>query len=271
LGDQTIKNIVLWKDSCEDFPIARQIARKKTWEKVLKAIKPVITTCKIICILTSKNEGSYNVASNTLFSQTIMQGIKRYIIQYNMTIIIMIPMGASLLSTPASINYAMDWLNDIDDYEKLDDNNFAVWQEFILHHGSDVAIESDAWLEGTLLLSMESNLWAEVESDLKSLPTNRCGALTMLHFIIKCMIIHNQEAWDTLKEYIKTFDICHLPRENIPTACLKLKAVANALGDELLSNAVCLILEGFSHASTKSFSIVCDSKIAMQSNSIYAS
>jgi hypothetical protein len=118
---------------------------------------------------------------------------------------------------------------------------------------------------------MESTLCAEVESDLKCLPVNQRGAITMLPFIIKCMVICNQEAWDALKEYIKTFDIRSFPGENVPTACLKLKAVVTLLGDRLPSNAVCTILEGFARAFTKFFASVCNSKIAMQSNSIYAS
>jgi hypothetical protein len=118
---------------------------------------------------------------------------------------------------------------------------------------------------------MESTLCSEVESDLNSLPVNQCGALTMLCFIIKRMVIHNQEAWDALKEYIKTFDICHFPVENVPNACLKLKTVVTVFGDKLPSNAVCTILESFAHASTKSFSSVCDSKIAMNSASIFSS
>jgi hypothetical protein len=60
----------------------------------------------------------------------------------------------------------------------------------------------------------------------------------MLWFIIKCMIICNQEAWDALEEYVKTFNICDFPGENVPTACLKLKAVVAVLGDKLPSNAV---------------------------------
>jgi hypothetical protein len=85
------------------------------------------------------------------------------------------------------------------------------------------------------------------------------------------MVIRNQEAWDALEEYIKKFDIRSFPGENVPTACLKLKAVITVLGDRLPSNAVCTILEGFAHASTKSFALVCGSKIAMRSDSIYAS
>jgi hypothetical protein len=161
-------------------------------------------------------------------------------------------------------------MNGIEDYDKIEDSDYAVWQEFILRHGSDVEAESDAWLEGTLLLSMESTLQAEVESDLKSLSVNQQGALTMLRFIIKRMVICNQEAWDAFEEYIKMFDICNFPGENVPTACLKLKAVVTMLDDKLPSNAVRTLHEGFACASTKSFLSVCESKIAIRSNSIYA-
>jgi hypothetical protein len=85
------------------------------------------------------------------------------------------------------------------------------------------------------------------------------------------MIVHNQEAWDALEEYVKTFDIRDFPGDNVPTACLKLKAVVAVLGDKLPSNAVRRILKGFAHASTESFTAVCKSKIAMRSDTIYAS
>ncbi len=67
LGDQEIAKIVLKKNDRGEKAAACQ----KTCEKVVKAIKPKINTCKISCIFTSINEGSYDVASNTLFFQTI--------------------------------------------------------------------------------------------------------------------------------------------------------------------------------------------------------
>jgi hypothetical protein len=120
-------------------------------------------------------------------------------------------------------------------------------------------------------MSMKTVLHAEVESDLKSLPVIHQGAITMLCFIIKRMLVRNQEAWDALEEYIKAFDICNFSIKNAPTACLKLKAVITVLDDKLSSNSVCRILKGFAHASTTSFLSVCTSKIAMRSDSIYAS
>ncbi len=84
-------------------------------------------------------------------------------------------------------------------------------------------------------------------------------------------MICNQEAWDSFKDYVKTFDIHNFPGKNVPTACLKLKAVINVLGNKTPSNAIYTILEGFAHASTDTFTDVCKSKIAMRSDNIYTS
>jgi hypothetical protein len=182
----------------------------------------------------------------------------------------MIPQGISSSFTPTCITSSTVWLHAIDDFDRLEDHHYSAWQEFILRHGTPVEIENDEWLEGTLLLSMEGTLRAEVESDLKGLPLTQCGALTMLCFIIKRLVVRNQEAWDALELYVRTFDIRNFPGENVPTACLKLKAVLSVLGDKTPSNAVRTILEGFAHASTDTFRDVCRSKIAMRSDSIYA-
>jgi hypothetical protein len=67
LGDQSIAKVVLCKDDCGDTPLARQ----KTCEKVVCAIKPEIQTCKISRILTSNDENSYDVATVALSSQNV--------------------------------------------------------------------------------------------------------------------------------------------------------------------------------------------------------
>ncbi len=63
--------------------------------------------------------------------------------------------------------------------------------------------------------------------------------------------------------YIKTFDITKFPSENVPVACLCLKAVTKALGtDALPKNTIHKVLEDFSKLSSKSFNEVCASQIA---------
>jgi hypothetical protein len=143
LGDQTIAKVVLCKDDCGDTPLARQ----KTHEKVVCAIKPEIQTCKISRILTSNDENSYDVATDALSSQTIIQGINWYIIQYDFLSIIMIPHGISSPFTPARITSLTKWLHAINNFDRLKDHQCLAWQEFILRHGTDVEIKSNDWLE----------------------------------------------------------------------------------------------------------------------------
>jgi hypothetical protein len=118
---------------------------------------------------------------------------------------------------------------------------------------------------------METTLRSKVEPDMKSLPLQKQkGAITMLCFIIKRIVDRNQQAKDALETYLKTFDITAFPGKNVPIACLRLKAVARTLGnDDLPKNIVPTILKGFSKSSTDTFNNVCNSKIAMRSDSMY--
>ena len=117
---------------------------------------------------------------------------------------------------------------------------------------------------------MDSTLRAEVESDIFSIPFAQRGSITTLRCIIKCMVIKNQEARDALEKYIKDFGITAFPGENVPTACLRLKAVARALGSEdIHSNTIRKVLNGFAKSSTKSFNEFCSSQIALRRGGFY--
>ena len=84
------------------------------------------------------------------------------------------------------------------------------------------------------------------------------------------MVVRNQEAHDALKNYIKTFDITKFPEENVPTACLCPKAVTCTNGDnDLPTNVVHKVLEGFVKSSTPTFNEFCASQIALHHGSFY--
>jgi hypothetical protein len=118
--------------------------------------------------------------------------------------ILMIPQGVDF-KNPANVSRARVFFNAIDEWQKLEDKDYFQWQEFVLLYGPSVEIESDNWLEEMLLLSMETTLRSEVESDMKSLPLQKQkGAITMLCFIIKRMVVRNQEAKDALEIHLKT-------------------------------------------------------------------
>jgi hypothetical protein len=84
------------------------------------------------------------------------------------------------------------------------------------------------------------------------------------------MAVRNQEVQDTLKTYIRTFDITKFPGKSVPTAFHCLKAVARALGDnDLPMNVVHKVLEGFVKSSTSSYNEFCASQIALHHGSFY--
>ena len=117
---------------------------------------------------------------------------------------------------------------------------------------------------------MEKTLCSEIESDLNSIPKHQRGSVTTLCCIIKRMVVRNQEARDVLENYIKTFDITKFPGENVPIACLHLKAAACDLGERNLpTNAVRRVLEGFVKSSTSSFNKFCTSQTALCCGSLY--
>jgi hypothetical protein len=182
--------------------------------------------------------------------------------------LIKIPQGINL-AQPYQVAKATLFKESIDDWQVLNDAVYFNWQEFILYSGTDVELESDNWLDNTLQMSLEKMLCAEAESDLCSLPISRWGSLTTLCYIIKQLVVKNQEARDALKEYLKTFDIRKFPGENVLLACLCLKAVATSLGsNNLPMNIISKLLEGFATSATVSFQEVCTSQLALRHGSI---
>jgi hypothetical protein len=138
------------------------------------------------------------------------------------------------------------------------------WQEFILKYSTAIEIESNNWLDDVLHLSMEKTLCAEVESDISCIPLCQKDSITTLRCIIKRMVIENQEAKDSLENYIRTFDITKFPGENVPSACLRLKAIARSIGDkDLPSNTIRKVLKGFAKSSIQAFNNFCSSQIAL--------
>ncbi len=108
--------------------------------------------------------------------KVFFENLKRYCIQYNMNSILMIPQDVDY-KNPATVSKARVFFNTIDDWKKLEDEDYLQWQEFVLLHGSSVEVKSDNWLEEALLLSMETTLRSKVESDMKRYGASQCGPL----------------------------------------------------------------------------------------------
>jgi hypothetical protein len=226
---------------------------------VVKPLEPKISAGNLSRLLTSNDIADYDVAADALSWQSSLKNIRKFCTQYDMLSLLLIPQNVDL-SSPQLVVKASHFKDAIDDWKTLVDEDYFAWQEFLLHHGSKEDTTSDNWLDDVLLLSMETTLHAEVESDVFSIPKERRGSITTLRCIIKRMVIKNQEARDALENYIKSFDITTFPGKNVPTACLRLKAVACTLGNnDLPSNTIRKVLDGFGKSSTKSFNEFCSS------------
>jgi hypothetical protein len=218
-------------------------------------------------MLTSNDIAEYDVAADAISWQSTLKNIRKFCTQYDMMPLLMIPQSVDL-SKPTLVAKARYFKDAIDDWQTLEDKEYFEWQEFLLRYGSHEETTSDNWLDDVLLMSMETTLRAEVESNIVSIPKQQCGSITTLCCIIKQMVMKNQEAKDAIENYIREFDITKFPGENVPTACLRLKAVARALGDDdLPSNTIRKVLEGFGKSSTNSFNEFCSSQIALRRRS----
>jgi hypothetical protein len=129
--------VVLQKQDQGDNPISRQ----KTCSKVVCALKPEISASNISRIMTSNDEAQHDVASNALSWQSILENLKHYCIQYDINLILMIPQGVDF-KNPPNVSRACIFFNSIDDWQKLEDDDYFQWQEFVLLYGSSVEVES---------------------------------------------------------------------------------------------------------------------------------
>jgi hypothetical protein len=177
LGDV---NIIL----CKHDHGSDAISCKKTRVEVVKSPDPKILAGNISRLLTSTDVAECNVAADALSWQIILKSIRHFCSQYNMTSLIMIPQCVQL-STPHLVPKAMVFKDVIRNWQDTDNQDYFLWQEFILCFGTAIKIESDNWLDDVLHLLMEKTLCAEVELDINSIPKHQRCLITTLHYIIK--------------------------------------------------------------------------------------
>ena len=175
-----VVKVILHKQDRGNDPIAR----KKTRDAAVKALPTKISAGNLSCLLTSVAADEYDVTEDAISWQTILHCIHSFVLQYNMTSIIMIPQDVDLLH-PHLVAKANKFKNAIIDWQDLQDADYFKWQEFVLRNSTEVEIESDNWLDEVLTLSMDNILRAEVESDIISIPKHQRGAITTLRCIIR--------------------------------------------------------------------------------------
>jgi hypothetical protein len=165
---------------------------------VVKSLDLKISAGNISRLFTSTDAAEYNVAADALSWQTTSKSIRRFCSQYDMISLIMIPQDVQL-SKPHLVAKAMVFKDAIGNWQDMDNQDYFLWQEFILCFGTAIEIESGNWLDKVLHLLIKKILLAEVKSDINSIPKHQRGLITTQHCFIKQMVIKNQEAKDPLE------------------------------------------------------------------------
>ena len=91
----------------------------------------MISAGKLSRLLTSVEADAYDVAKHAISWQTLLHSIRRFVLQYHMTSLIMIPQDVDL-SRPQQVAKANSFKDAIVDWQDLQDVDYFSWQEFVL-------------------------------------------------------------------------------------------------------------------------------------------
>jgi hypothetical protein len=237
--------------------------RAKVQELCTKPIQPLLDSSKIKSLLTS--DAPYDISEDASHWQDGLRSIWTHAVAFDFKHILLIPDYFNP-NNSSSISPNARYFNAVLDYDKLTDQQYFEWQYFLRSFGNGHEIVSDQWFEEKLIKSLGPTLLAEVRSDYYKLDDNYKGSISLLRIIINRMVQSNQELQRAMEDYIKTFDIRAFPGEDVSEASLRLKAIARSLGkDNLPTDIIHRVLEGFSLASTPGFQSLCHYKESMLS------
>ena len=244
--------------------------RAKIREICTKPISPLLDNSNVKKLLSNDpgTDNVYDIAEDAASWQDGVDSIHEHAVNFDFKPIFLIPSYFEV-NNAHSIPINATFTNSILDHTKVTDVECYQWQEFLRRQGQTEDRTSDHWMEEKLWRSMSTTLLKEVRSDFKRLPKIQQGAVSLVRIIINRMVQDSQDSRRALEEYIKSFSVRNFPGEDVTMACLRLRAVANALGrDRLPADIVQRVLDGFSHASTPAFQHLCHTQVAMMSSSL---
>jgi hypothetical protein len=141
-------------------------------------------------------------------------------------------------------------------YQLLPEEVFA-WSAFLTKWSVKVELESMTWASKILDKSMTPDLKLLVHENLDHLPPEERGGVSKFKIAIDLVIHSSQEGHDALRTWLNTFSILAYDGENVAVAGRECRAVIRALGDNLPTNLMQLLLDGFARATSTDFSGHC--------------
>jgi hypothetical protein len=245
--------------------------RQKTEKIVTIPLSPKIAGSNIAKILSLADSELYDIAEDTSQWSTSIKEIYNHAIKYAIMAIYHILLVFNI-SDVNSVRTSPGFVNSILNWKDLQDDDCYRWQQFLNLCSSTVDIKIDQWMEEFLHTSMETTLKDEVISNFDKLPKDSRGAVSLFRCMVNRMVAKNKESRRNLEQWLQDFNLASFLGENVTKACLRIKAVVNAIGHNRLPlDVVTRMLNGMSTASTDELPQVCHTQIAMMNNSVLKS
>lgn len=241
--------------------------RLKLHEKVVIKLTPKFGFNKISSFSSTIDLSEYDIADDSRKYQTALDNFRNHLGRFDLLSIFSVPNFFDL-NDGFSISHATSWTDVISKWNEVPLERCLQWQEWLNKWSSEVDEESDRWVESILDLSTEDELKSEISSYLLSIQPSQKGAITHFRILAKLVFERNQEAKERMIVYVTEFDIRTVDGQDVKLASVRLKALARVLGKDLPPNAVRRVLEGMAHASSPSFSQLCQTTVSLLDSSL---
>lgn len=208
-----------------------------------------------------------DISAETLLWHQNLEAIRETFEQFDLDGPFMIPDYFNL----ASPEILPDFTNQLVDYRKVPRHRAVEWQEWVNAYVDNEDLTSVDWAKTILSLSLEPDFKSDVNDIYFEYPASQRGGILLHAIIAELLVAQTQEAKFKLQMWLHNFSITNYDGQDVQVASRRLTSIVKALGDDLPSNAVSLVLKGFAKASSEEFVTKCKTIEALLENSLVSS
>jgi hypothetical protein len=129
-----------------------------------------------------------------------------HVTRFDMYSVFLVPCDFDMLDPTVALR-CKSFIDILKNPDAIDHDRAVEWQTYFNAWVSADDIESSNWMVDCLKLSMDTELLAEVESDMVQLSPIQTGAVTTYHAMAARINRRSQEAEDNLHRFIEEFNI----------------------------------------------------------------
>ena len=101
------------------------------------------------------------------------------------------------------------------------------------------------WVDETLVLSLSTDLKAQILNKYEELEVPQQGAFSLFYTITRILGVQNQEVTYAMQDWFWNVSLLSYDCKNVTTAAMRAKVMSKALTDNFPTNIVSLVLKGF--------------------------